>query len=142
MSEFIGAYREALVRFGDFRGRTSLGGFWRFFAVNVAIGFVLGLLAQSSTPFVVIYVVYGLALLLPNLSCGARRLHDTGLSGWLMLLVLVPIVGAIVLIVLWARRSDGPNRWGAAPVWSGRLLGAAGEIGDDLGAGQCGEQFG
>jgi uncharacterized membrane protein YhaH (DUF805 family) len=45
--------------------------------------------------------LFGLAVLLPELAVGARRLHDTGRSGWWQLLLIVPF-GIIALIVLWA----------------------------------------
>lgn len=115
MNDFVVSYRKALVNYADFRTRTSVGDYWRFFAVNFVIAFVLGLLAQASTFFWVIYIVYTLALLIPGLAAGARRLHDTGKTGWLMLLLLIPLIGFIILIVFWVQASDGPNRWGAGP---------------------------
>ncbi len=47
--------------------------------------------------------IFGLAMLLPQLAVGARRLHDTGKSGWWQLLLLIPLIGTIVLIVFWAQ---------------------------------------
>lgn len=44
-----------------------------------------------------------LALLCPALGVGARRLHDTGKSGWLQLIGLVPVLGILVLIYFWAQ---------------------------------------
>ena len=55
-------------------------------------------------------------LLIPGLAVGARRLHDTDRSGWWQLLVLIPLIGAIVLIVWWATEGDErPNRYGVNP---------------------------
>ena len=56
-----------------------------------------------------------LALIVPNLAVGARRLHDTGRSGWLQLLLLIPLIGAIVLIVFWVQDSKGDNQHGPNP---------------------------
>jgi uncharacterized membrane protein YhaH (DUF805 family) len=57
--------------------------------------------------------LFTLALLIPSLAVGARRLHDTGRSGWWQLIHLVPLVGQIVLIVFWCQRgTEGANRFG------------------------------
>ena len=51
--------------------------------------------------------------LLPSLAVGARRLHDTDRSGWWLLIGLVPVVGAILLLVWFCQRPDPrPNRFG------------------------------
>ena len=63
-------------------------------------------------------IAFNLAVLLPNLSVGARRLHDTDRSGWWLLLGLIPIVGTIVLIIWFCQRGDDhPNRFGDPPVF-------------------------
>ena len=60
--------------------------------------------------------IYQLAVLIPSLAVGARRLHDTGKSGWWQLLHLIPLVGTIVLIVFWATDGDpNPNQHGVNP---------------------------
>jgi uncharacterized membrane protein YhaH (DUF805 family) len=54
-----------------------------------------------------------LALFLPTLAAGVRRLHDTDRSGWMMLIVLIPLVGPIILIVFLCQRgTEGANRFG------------------------------
>ena len=64
--------------------------------------------------------LYSLAVLLPGLGVGVRRLHDTDRSGWWLLISLVPLVGFILLIIWLARPGDaGPNRFGPDPVASG-----------------------
>ena len=80
MAEFIDAYKAALSRYADFSGRTSVGGFWRFVAINIVVVVVLGALGAVSSVFFVLYVIYGLAVLLPSIAVGVRRLHDTGKS--------------------------------------------------------------
>ena len=50
------------------------------------------------------------------MAVGVRRLHDTGRSGWWVLIALLPIIGAIVLLVFMARDSQpGSNQWGPNP---------------------------
>lgn len=114
MAEFIDAYKTALSRYADFSGRTSVGGFWRFVAINIVVVVVLGALGAVSSVFFVLYVIYGLAVLLPSIAVGVRRLHDTGKSGWFILMGLIPFVGFIILIVFYVQASDSPNQYGQA----------------------------
>ena len=98
--------RDAIVRFfkkyAAFEGRASRSEFWWPWAaavvVNMAINVILG---SDSTAGSVIGAIFSLAILVPQLAVGARRLHDTGRSGWWQLLYLT-CVGIIVLIVFWA----------------------------------------
>ncbi len=54
-----------------------------------------------------------LALILPSIAVGVRRLHDTDRAGWWYLLVFVPLIGFIVLIVFWCQQgTQGRNRFG------------------------------
>lgn len=66
-------------------------------------------------PDIPIYI-YGLVWLLPGLAVAVRRLHDIGRSGWNLLWILLPIVGAIMLIYWYCQDSQvGENKWGANP---------------------------
>ena len=60
--------------------------------------------------------LFELALLVPSLALGARRLHDINRTGWWLLLIFVVVIGWIVLIV-WAieRGDEGPNKYGPDP---------------------------
>ena len=59
--------------------------------------------------------IAGLALLLPNLAVGVRRLHDTGRTGWWLLIGLVPFVGVIVLLYFFILDSENDNQYGPYP---------------------------
>jgi uncharacterized membrane protein YhaH (DUF805 family) len=115
MEQFINAYKTALTRYVDFSGRTSVGGFWRFVAVNFVVALLLGILSGIADFFIIFYFLYALAVLLPSLAIAIRRLHDTGKSGWMILLGLIPLVGFIILIVFYVQPSDGPNTYGSGP---------------------------
>ena len=53
---------------------------------------------------------------MPSLAVGARRLHDTDRSGWWQLLAFIPLIGVIVLLVLFSFDSQsGENRFGSNP---------------------------
>ena len=60
--------------------------------------------------------LYSLAILIPSIAVGVRRLHDTGRSGWWLLIGLIPVLGSIVLIVFFVLDSEpGENAYGANP---------------------------
>ncbi len=116
MDQFITAYRDALEKYAKFDGRLGVGGFWRFVAVNIAITVILAILANIGSIFFIVYMLYALALLIPSLAAAVRRLHDTGKSGWFILVGLIPIVGFILLIVWYVQAGDpATNEHGAPP---------------------------
>jgi uncharacterized membrane protein YhaH (DUF805 family) len=60
--------------------------------------------------------LYGLAVLVPSLAVGVRRLHDTGRSGWWLLINVIPVVGWIAYLAFVAQDSQpGANQYGAYP---------------------------
>lgn len=64
----------------------------------------------------IIWLLYLLATIIPRLAVAVRRLHDTGNSGWMLLVGLIPLVGSIWLLVLYCQDSQpGPNAWGENP---------------------------
>ena len=93
-------------KFATFDGRARKSEFWWFqlFCLIVElIGIIFDHLMGYESGFfeLVAYVI----VLLPSLAVGARRLHDTGRSGWWQLLYLT-IIGIIVLIVWWVADGD------------------------------------
>ncbi len=67
-------------------------------------------------PYGYVYAIYGLAVLLPSLGVSIRRLHDVGKSGWFLLIALIPLIGAIWLLVLFCTDSQaGVNKYGPNP---------------------------
>ena len=96
---FAESVSTCLKKYVDFNGVASRSEFWWFmlfvFVAAVVLGWVSPLLAN----------IFGLAMLLPELAVGARRLHDTGRSGWWQLLHLLPVIGLIILIVFWVQES-------------------------------------
>jgi uncharacterized membrane protein YhaH (DUF805 family) len=96
---FVDSIRTCLTKYVDFNGVASRSEFWWFmlfvFVVSAALNYVSPLVGG----------LFGLAMILPELAVGARRLHDTGKSGWLQLLLLIPLIGLIILIVFWVQES-------------------------------------
>ncbi len=110
--------------FANFQGQARRSEFWWFFLFSSVILFVVQVLLAfapdgfpDSTAFAVTASsIIGIVLLIPFYAVDARRLHDTGKSGWLQLLVLIPCAGAIILYVLWAQAgSEVDNQYGAPP---------------------------
>lgn len=64
----------------------------------------------------IINVIVSLALFLPSLGLGVRRLHDINRSGWWLLLGLLPVIGTIILIVWFCKESQmTDNQYGPVP---------------------------
>lgn len=79
-----------------------------------------------------LYGLFCLAVLIPALAVGVRRLHDVGKSGWMMLVGLIPFVGGIWLLVLYCTDSQyGENQWGPNPKGFGNSS-DIGEIGETV----------
>ena len=104
-------YIDAFRNYVNFQGRATRTQFWMFVLFNFIAGVVLSIIARIVPALVFLGPVYNLAVLLPSLALGARRLHDTDRSGWWQLLGLIPIVGVIIVLILCALPSTGPNRF-------------------------------
>ena len=105
-----------------FTGRARRKEYWMFVLFNFiaafVVGFVGGLLAELTNiaAFAFLGVLYNFAAILPGLAVCSRRLHDIGKSGWWWLIVLVPFVGAIVLLVfMFLDSQPGANEYGPNP---------------------------
>ncbi len=119
MDDIVKYYVGTLKRYVDFNGRARRREFWMFFLANFVVSMginILGSAVMNASAAQLPGAIYSLAVLLPALSIGARRLHDTGKSGWWLLIALVPLVGAILLIVFWATEGNkGQNSYGPDP---------------------------
>jgi uncharacterized membrane protein YhaH (DUF805 family) len=99
-----------LTKYVDFDGRASRSEFWWFFLFQIIVIVVLSMVLS------IIGSLVSLALLLPGLGAGVRRLHDIGKSGWWIFIGLIPLIGWLIAIY-WAAQPGQPesNNWGAAP---------------------------
>lgn len=108
-------------KYCDFNGRARRSEYWWFCLCNFVLSYVVNLIGGLFSPTVglVLTGIVALGLLLPGLGVCVRRLHDIGKSGWLVLLALIPLVGAIILIVWFCKDSDrGPNAYGPSPKYN------------------------
>lgn len=121
MFEAVGA---CFSKFATFSGRARRAEYWWFTLFNLIVGIVLAF-AQGDAE-VGVTDLYALVILLPSLAVTARRLHDTGRSGWWQLLAFVPVVGWIVLLIWYCQPSNvGHNIHGADPIEGDTTLLAA-----------------
>jgi uncharacterized membrane protein YhaH (DUF805 family) len=109
-------YLAVLKNYAGFSGRARRTEYWMFFLINLIIVIVLDLIGMAIKVSTLLGGIYGLAVLIPGLAVGIRRLHDTGRSGWWLLISLIPLVGTIILIVFLATEGQpGENQHGPNP---------------------------
>jgi len=108
-------YLKVLRQYADFSGRARRTEYWMFQLFNI-IAFIVLYAIDVGLGTMFLGLIYGLAVLLPSLAVAARRLHDIGRSGWWQLIGIIPLIGAIVMIVWCATEGQPePNQWGANP---------------------------
>ena len=115
-------YLKVLKQYADFNGRARRKEYWMFVLFNMIFAIVAMILdnilgiAIEGVGYGPLYGLYALAVLIPGLAVGVRRLHDVGKSRWMILLALIPLIGAIWLIVLMVTDSNpGENQYGQNP---------------------------
>lgn len=90
-------YINGFRNYANFQGRATRSAFWYFQLVSFVLSIILTAISAG-----VLGLLYSLAVLIPALALGARRLHDTNRSGWWQLIAVIPLLGIIVLIIFWA----------------------------------------
>ena len=99
-----------------FSGRAGRREFWCFLRFVLAVWATILLLGALEPRLLQGLLPLGVILLAPLLAVGARRLHDTGISAFALLLLLVPVIGQARLGYVLCRRGDfGTNRFGDDP---------------------------
>ncbi|MBU3069039.1 DUF805 domain-containing protein [Aestuariicella sp. G3-2] len=115
-------YLDVLKKYAVFNGRARRKEYWFFALFNVIATIILAFVDSAlgtfnmETGIGILGMIYALAVLLPAIGVAIRRLHDTGRSGWWLLLAILPLIGAIVLIIFFVQDSaPGENEYGANP---------------------------
>ncbi len=119
-----------LRRYAEFSGRSRRKEYWMFVLLNALISIFVGLvflvgyyadMSQTEMdtwllPVLYLACLYSLAAFIPGIAVTIRRLHDTDRSGWNILWGLVPLFGALLLLVYYVSDgTPGPNRYGPDP---------------------------
>ena len=129
MEHFKRYFLEPITRhYVDFNGRASRSQYWYFvlyyFLISLVLAFIdtlvinpmLGATPEQVARGGILQMIFGLAIFLPSLSIGVRRLHDIGRSGWWLLLSFIPIIGVLVLLFWFIQDSQpGSNEYGPNP---------------------------
>lgn len=110
MNWYLGVWKKYVT----FTGRARRTEYWMFLLFNMIIAFGLGLTdgllgLMDSNGNGLLGGIYSLAVLLPSIAVGVRRMHDTDHSGWW---IIVPIVNLVFALTEGTR---GPNRFGSDP---------------------------
>ncbi|MFK7862100.1 MAG: DUF805 domain-containing protein [Granulosicoccus sp.] len=116
---FSESIKHVLSNYAKFEGRAARSEFWWFALFSFLVQIVASILDATVGGVGIFGLLASLALLIPSLSVGARRLHDTNRSGWWLLISLVPLIGFLVLLVFFILRgTDESNRFGDPQVQS------------------------
>ena len=128
------AVKHVYRNYVNFRDRAPRSEYWWFVLFNIIVSIIVGLVEMKlglasgimamgdgsmSASFAggPLSIIWALANILPGIGVSVRRLHDTDRSGWWLLIGLIPLIGAIVLLVfMCSRGTAGPNRFGPAPL--------------------------
>ncbi|MCA2217948.1 DUF805 domain-containing protein [Jidongwangia harbinensis] len=114
-SGVLGPYLSAFRRYVDFRGRAGRSEYWMFVLIHLLVLAGLLGLAVWQEALSALFSLYYLGTIVPGVALAARRLHDTGQSGWLQLIVFIPFGGIALLVLLLLPGERGPNRHGPDP---------------------------
>ncbi|WP_426031774.1 DUF805 domain-containing protein [Cypionkella sp. TWP1-2-1b2] len=128
---FVEAVKSGYANYVNFSGRAQRSAYWWWVLFQVGVGLAIALIegggsfsrGAGSMQFAVVggtfSMIWSLINLLPGLAVAVRRLHDLDKSGWWLLIGLIPLVGAIILLVWFCSRgTGGANRFGADPLGS------------------------
>lgn len=113
----LDAITAAFGKYVDISGRAARREYWLFvlflLVANIAT-LLLDLGVWRSLDFTPFNALFAFLTIVPSFTAAIRRLHDTGRSGWWLLILLVPLVGAVLFIYWLCLRGDqAPNTYGS-----------------------------
>lgn len=115
-------YLEVLKKYAVFEGRAGRQEYWFFILFNILISMALVYVdwltgnINPETGLGILSGIYALGVMIPGMAVSVRRLHDTGRSGWWLLITFVPVIGAIVFLYFMVLDSNPEiNEYGPSP---------------------------
>jgi uncharacterized membrane protein YhaH (DUF805 family) len=115
-------YLMVIKNYVGFSGRARRKEYWMYTLFTILFAMVAAILDSMvgsniyPLPYGYIYSFYAVATFLPGLAVVVRRLHDVGKSGWMCLIIFIPIIGFIWLLVLLCTNGQaGENKYGPDP---------------------------
>lgn len=117
MNWYVKVLKDCLV----FEGRATRTEYWMFVLISLIISVILGIVDgfidyEVGYGIGILGFLYVLAMILPSIAVGIRRLHDSDKTGWFMLVLLIPGLGGLILLILMVLESTpGDNRYGPNP---------------------------
>lgn len=121
---FIESIKSVFSQYVGFSGRARRSEYWWFALFVFIIEFILAFFGkmngagdiQGMNIFTILTGIFCLAIFLPSLAVTIRRLHDTGKSGWWVLLYLIPVIGEVIILIFCLFDSEpGVNKYGPNP---------------------------
>jgi uncharacterized membrane protein YhaH (DUF805 family) len=108
---FLDYFKEAITKnYVNFEGRARRKEYWGFQLINTIIVVVLTIIGiMINKNLAMLGNIFSLAVLLPSIAVGVRRMHDVGKSGWY---ILIPIYN---LILAFTDGEKGTNQYGPDP---------------------------
>ena len=113
--DFQSAIKLQIENITNFQGRASVSAYWWYALAVIIVNVVLEIfsVAIGSVALTMLILLVMIVVGLSHLSLAVRRMHDTDKSGWMLLLGLIPFVGAIIVLVFAALPgTPGQNRFG------------------------------
>lgn len=120
MKQIIETFKNVVTKnYANFKGRANTREFWSFVLVMIIINLIFSILTNIFSGvnvlkwiIIVLQIIVQLALLIPSLAVGVRRMHDIGKGGGWIFINLIPIIGSIWFIILAIKPSEeGENRF-------------------------------
>ena len=109
-------YLKVIKQFLDFSGRASRKEYWMFVLIHIIISGALLLISFKVDVLIFLAILYSLAMIIPYTAVSVRRMHDINKSGWMILVEIIPFIGAIWFLVLTLTESTyGSNQYGPNP---------------------------
>ena len=94
-----------LKKYSDFESSSSRKEYWMFVLFNIVFSSLASIISPK------ISMLYSLFIFIPAIAVTVRRLHDVGKSGWMLLIVFIPLIGPIWLLVLLLQKGVSFNEF-------------------------------